>query len=62
MGQREYVRRQAEKVGLQIPLFHDEKPDKTKILRDTMQQLQEQLQKQKDVFMPVDEPTKPSSH
>jgi hypothetical protein len=40
MSQREYVRRQAETVGLQIPLFWDEKPDKSKILRDELSRLQ----------------------
>jgi hypothetical protein len=46
MGQREYVRRQAEKVGLQIPLFFDEKPDKAQILRDQLEILQQKLREQ----------------
>jgi hypothetical protein len=40
MSQREYVRRQAETVGLQVPLFWDEKPDKSKIVRDEISRLQ----------------------
>lgn len=43
MGQREYVRRQAEKVGLQIPLFFDEKPDKAQVLREQLEILQRKL-------------------